>query len=266
MYIHAQMTESGAAEEANSLAAVIQDDHAMRMLCSPFVQNIDFSAIPVPETSGRDGGPIGFETDSDRMIALKPLQTLLSELFDKLAGEHFGYNSMPNQKPRQAHASIWEHIRRRHGVRRVVMQKAWQFVESLMMHREDPLVRLFTDFLDGTRTLDELIFLLYLREIKESHFRRKYNGIGVKYSHAKILVGEKWNPMTEIIFIAIVKHIMSSYYVSIFSFLCEKLLFLNNFLLKRLTKCSEICRERMRCAWPISKRTYASITISKNLP
>ncbi len=122
------MADAGDISTANNLAAVIQDDHAMRMLCSPFVQNIDFSAIPVPSTAGQDGGPVGFEFGEDKMIALRPLHILLGEILDKLQVEHFNYSQPPTEKPRQPHVSIWEHLRRRHGIRRVVMQKAWQYV------------------------------------------------------------------------------------------------------------------------------------------
>jgi len=69
-------------------------------------------------------------------------------------------------QPRKALSDCtWDFLTNRHGLSTVVQRRAWQLVQSAHRHIEAPDIAYFVDVLDGARSIDELSFFLYSREV-----------------------------------------------------------------------------------------------------
>jgi hypothetical protein len=139
-------------------------------------KSIDMLRQPGDESGSTKAGPsqapkpaIGQkeskELRDEKMKGIKQLQTLISEVY--LAKKVDDQRRDKAFQPRRTlNVVLQEMMRRQHGVKKVVHQKCWQLVEAVSQHAEsDPSVRMFSDFLDCSRDLDELSFYLYCSSV-----------------------------------------------------------------------------------------------------
>eukprot|EP00929_Paragymnodinium_shiwhaense_P104263 TRINITY_DN6850_c0_g1_i2.p1 TRINITY_DN6850_c0_g1~~TRINITY_DN6850_c0_g1_i2.p1 ORF type:complete len:1517 (+),score=399.65 TRINITY_DN6850_c0_g1_i2:138-4688(+) len=107
----------------------------------------------------------GREDANDRLIKVKALQALLHDAYAVKKTDDQRRDKVGEER-RPLHVVLQELLRRQHGVKKVVHQKSWQLVEGAAHLAEmDPGARLFCDFLDGSRDLDELSFYLYCSSV-----------------------------------------------------------------------------------------------------
>lgn len=168
----------GAGTEGTTFSTAVgaQNDEIKRnqMLSCKFVADIDFTAIPLSSRPILGMPPKGIavhieKTDAPgedaKPLGLKQLHAVIREAYDHKRKDDQIMDKA--HQPRKAlHVVLQELIKRKHGVRWVVQQKSWQLAESLLHHhREDKATRLFSDFLDCSRDVDELSFYLYCSDI-----------------------------------------------------------------------------------------------------
>jgi len=161
-----------------AMALTDQEASRMRLLRSPFVEAIDLTAIPAvsrvlldPSANsarGATGEPSVRHLPGDHddgALSLKQLHVLIAEVYSaKKADDQ--HRDKVHKERRPMHLVLQDHMRRQHGVKRVVHQKSWQLVESLLLHsKADRSVRMFTEFLDSSREVDELSFHLYCSSV-----------------------------------------------------------------------------------------------------
>mmetsp|Transcript_65664 Transcript_65664/g.150497 ORF Transcript_65664/g.150497 Transcript_65664/m.150497 type:complete len:955 (+) Transcript_65664:896-3760(+) len=99
------------------------------------------------------------------LMAAKQLRGVVESVYDfKLAS-----TQASRGRPSEPLAdTVWEYLRRQHGVSALLHQKAWQMVRSALECRDTTqasFVRTFLEFLCGTRSEPELIFYLYCRQV-----------------------------------------------------------------------------------------------------
>lgn len=152
------------AVHGSAVVAVELEARRRRLLVSPFVDTIDLTLVPC-EGDGHElalGSSSGRE---DKLLGLKQLQAVIAEVY-YLKKTDDQRRDAANQPRRPLHSVLQELLRRQHGVKRVVNQKSWLLVESVAHHAENhACVRMFEDFLDCTRDLDELSFYLYCSSV-----------------------------------------------------------------------------------------------------
>eukprot|EP00927_Polykrikos_kofoidii_P040000 TRINITY_DN34279_c0_g1_i1.p1 TRINITY_DN34279_c0_g1~~TRINITY_DN34279_c0_g1_i1.p1 ORF type:complete len:1521 (+),score=292.87 TRINITY_DN34279_c0_g1_i1:93-4655(+) len=104
-------------------------------------------------------------TDEEKLLGSKALHALIADVY-LLKKADDQRRDKARQPRRPLNLVLQEMMRRQHGVKRVVHQRAWQLVESLVYHAETDVVsRMFSDFLDGSRDIDELSFYLYCSSV-----------------------------------------------------------------------------------------------------
>jgi len=163
----------GSSLPASAVETMDMEARKMKLLRSPFVEGIDFTVVsggalvflkgPQPEVS-TDATATGNDKDSTKdetVLGKKQLRSLISDIY--AAKRASDKRCDTGKKPRRAlHDVVSEVMKRLHGVRSVVHQKSWQLAKSVLLHApSDRGVSLFCDFLDGTRDVDELSFMLY---------------------------------------------------------------------------------------------------------
>jgi len=144
----------------------------MRLLQSPLVEAIDFTAVPAAgrillRPPAEDTGKEGEEGSPSTVVSLgvPQLRAFIAEVYREKKVDDQRRDKV-HQPRRFLHIVIQETLQRRHGVRRVVHQRSWQLIEALLRHAHtDASIGLFTDFLDGSRDLDELSFYLHCSSV-----------------------------------------------------------------------------------------------------
>jgi len=149
---------------------VAQEAKRMLLLRCPFVEAIDFTSVPA---SGRvllhppsvDKEKCDGSKNDDKLIGLKQLRAFILDVYSQKAADD-ARRSKISQSPRPLYVLLQEHMKRHHGVKKVVHQKSWQLVEALIYYStSDKIVSIFSEFLDGTRNIDELSFYLYCSSV-----------------------------------------------------------------------------------------------------
>jgi len=143
----------------------------MRLFHSQFVEGIDFTKVhsdarillkpPLP--GGAAATTSGSRTE--KPMSLTQLRAFIAEVY-KLKKVDDLKRDKVHQPRRALHVVLQELVRRQHGVKKVLHQKSWQLVEAISQHADaDPLVDTFSDFVDGSRDIDELSFYLYCTSV-----------------------------------------------------------------------------------------------------
>jgi len=139
----------------------------MRLLRSPFVEEIDFLLVPAAghvmlSVPGQGEVP---QTDENKLLGLKQLHAVLNDLYTTKRADDLRRDKVQEER-RPLYIVLQEVMRRSHGVKKVVHQKSWLLIESMAHYAgTDKKAALCSDFLDGTRDIDELSFYLYCLQV-----------------------------------------------------------------------------------------------------
>lgn len=164
-------SESGDAELTKKAQSSIQltehEAKKMRLFRSPFVEGIDF--LLVPTAAGRvmlaDQGGAPTADDESKLLGLKQLHAVIADLYTTKGADDLRRDKVQEQR-RPLYVVLQEVMRRNHGVKKVVHQRSWLLIESMAHHSStDKMVSLCSDFLDGTRDIDELSFYMYCMKV-----------------------------------------------------------------------------------------------------
>eukprot|EP00747_Dinoflagellata_sp_TGD_P211961 gnl/TRDRNA2_/TRDRNA2_85115_c0_seq3.p1 gnl/TRDRNA2_/TRDRNA2_85115_c0~~gnl/TRDRNA2_/TRDRNA2_85115_c0_seq3.p1 ORF type:complete len:610 (-),score=92.14 gnl/TRDRNA2_/TRDRNA2_85115_c0_seq3:61-1782(-) len=174
-----------------------KESRRMRLLSCPFVESIDLTLVPASsrtmlkppaEGSFSAGSPRPSHPayssakkasagEEEKMLGLKQLRTLITEVYTakKVDDQR---RDKSHQARRPLHIVLQEFMRRQHGIKKVTHQKSWLLVESVVHYTgTDRGVSTFSDFLDGSRDLDELSFYLYCTAIVNSSISEESHGL-----------------------------------------------------------------------------------------
>lgn len=161
-----------------------REEWQMRLFKSDFAEGVDLSMVPpskrllvrpVPGNDwllrslrGEELSPDEVLDESEKpadrgekRMSAKQLRSFIHEVYAAKRLEDRRRDAACEPR-RQLTAFLQELLRRQHGLKKVVHQKSWQLIEALAMYgHADGTARMFVDFLDGSRELEELSFYLY---------------------------------------------------------------------------------------------------------
>jgi hypothetical protein len=140
----------------------------MLLLRSAFVEAIDFTAVPAGSRvllSDPQKANSNAEKPEENLLGVKQLRSFIMDVYTNKKADDARRDKI-SQPRRPLHEILQEYMRRMHGVKKVVHQKSWQLIESLLHHTtSDKMVDIFAEFLDESRDIDELSFYLYCTSI-----------------------------------------------------------------------------------------------------
>lgn len=170
----AEEIDQGALSGRSAAEELEAEARKMRLLRSSFAEAIDLTMIPrssqvllrMPAELHRSDGTS--EEDGKSQLGLKQLRALIVDVYAAKRQDD-QRRDKAREARRPIHFALQELLRLQHGIRKVVNQRCYQLLESVVNHSSsDASIALFADFLDGTRDLDELSFFLYCSSLMVS--------------------------------------------------------------------------------------------------